>query len=240
MAQKTPRVTIRRQPADVPAVGERIAMETVQTEHRPLSVERRSAAGASRQRRCLVSRGSRSREQLIRFVVSPDSVVVPDIEECLPGRGLWLTATRDIVDAACRKRVFAKAARGSVTVDDHLADMIERLLVRRCLSLLGIARRAGEVVRGFEKVRETARGGKAGLLLTASDAAADGRRKIEATARGAHYRGGLVAGVLTSVELGGVFGREAAVHVAVMEGALGARLLTECNRLAGFRPAIAE
>jgi uncharacterized protein len=240
MAQKTPRVTIRRQPADGPAVGERIAMETVQTEHRPPSADRRSTAAASRQRRCLVSRDSRSREQLIRFVVSPDSSVVPDIEECLPGRGLWLTATRDIIDAACRKRVFAKAVRGPVTVDDHLADIIERLLVRRCLSLLGIARRAGEAVTGFEKVREMARGGTAGLLLTASDAAADGRRKIAGAARGAHFSGEQVAGVLTSVELGGVFGRDAAVHVAVKEGALGARLLTECNRLAGFRPAMAE
>jgi predicted RNA-binding protein YlxR (DUF448 family)/ribosomal protein L30E len=235
-----PTLKILRQPADGWPVEGRIAMDPVQTEQRPSSADRRSAPEASRQRRCLVSRESRSREQLIRFVVSPDSAVVPDIEECLPGRGLWLTATRDIVDAACRKRVFAKAARGSVTVDDHLADIIERLLVRRCLSLLGIARRAGEAVTGFEKVRDMARGGTAGLLLTASDAAADGRRKIEATARGAHYSGGLVAGVLTSVELGGVFGRDAAVHVAVKEGALGARLLTECNRLAGFRPAIAE
>ena len=227
-------------------------METVQTEQCPPPADRRagpggpvSRAGAARprERRCLVSRQSGPAEQLIRFDVPPDQVVVPDLEERLPGRGLWLTATRDIIDTACRKRVFAKAVRGPVTTNDHLADTIEQLLVRRCLSLLGIARRAGEAVTGFEKVREMARGGKAGLLLTASDAAADGRRKIESAARGADDRGGNVAKVarlLSSAELGGVFGRDAAVHVAVMEGALAARILTECNRLAGFRPANAE
>ena len=129
--------------------------------------------------------------------------------------------------------------RGPVSVDDRLADTIEQLLARRCLSLLGIARRAGEAVTGFEKVRDLAGRGKAGLLLTASDAAADGRRKIESASRKATQKSSAV-GILTSGELGGVFGRDAAVHVAVMKGALCARLLIECNRLAGFRPVMAE
>ena len=220
-------------------------MDIVQTEHQRPPATRRDADGARpsgktpRERRCLVTRNSQSTETLIRFVVSPDGAVVPDVEERLPGRGLWLTATRDIVDAACRKRVFEKAVRGPVSVDDHLADTIERLLLRRCLSLLGITRRAGEAVTGFEKVRDLAGRGKAGLLLAARDAAADGRRKIESASRKATQKSPVVD-ILTSEELGGVFGRDAAVHVAVMKGALGARLLIECNRLAGFRPVMAE
>ena len=219
-------------------------MDIVQTEHQPPPAHPRAggarASGKNRrERRCLVTREACCSDTLIRFAVSPDGVVVPDVEERLPGRGLWLTATRDIVEVACRKRVFEKAVRGPVSVDDRLADTIEQLLARRCLSLLGIARRAGEAVTGFEKVRDLAGRGKAGLLLTASDAAADGRRKIESASRKATQKSSAV-GILTSGELGGVFGRDAAVHVAVMKGALCARLLIECNRLAGFRPVMAE
>lgn len=220
-------------------------METVQTERPtpPPTGGKGRRVPSPRERRCLVTRESLPTERLIRFVVSPGGALVPDIEERLPGRGLWLTAARDIVSTACRKRVFGRAARGAVAVDDQLADIIEQLLVRRCLSLLGIARRAGEAVAGFEKVREMIRGGRAGLMLFASDGAADGRRKIEAAARGAS--GGAVSemaavDVFSSEELGGIFGRGAAVNVAVAEGAICARLLTECNRLAGFRPAKAE
>lgn len=219
-------------------------MDIVQTEHQQPPARRhadgaRASRSAQRERRCLVTRDSRPADTLIRFGVSPDGAVVPDIEERLPGRGLWLTATRDIVDTACRKHVFEKAVRGPVSVDEHLADTIEQLLVRRCLSLLGIARRAGEAVTGFEKVRDLAGRGKAGLLLTASDAAADGRRKIESASRKTTQKSPAV-GVFTSGELGGVFGRDAAVHVAVTKGEIGALLLIECNRLAGFRPVMAE
>jgi predicted RNA-binding protein YlxR (DUF448 family)/ribosomal protein L30E len=193
----------------------------------------------SRLRTCLVSREHSPTDRLIRFVLSPDREIVPDVDERLPGRGLWLTATRDIVDAACRKRVFARAARGPVSVDDALSDTVERLLERRCLDFLGIARRAGQAVAGFEKTREMIRSARAGLVLTASDAAEDGRRRIEGPARG-DDRAAIVSGVFASEALGAVFGRDAAVHVAVERGPLAARLLRECNRLVGFRPAVAE
>ncbi len=198
-----------------------------------------AASEAPPMRTCLVSRETQPTERLIRFVVSPQRAVVPDIDECLPGRGLWLTAARDIVETACRKRAFARSARGPVTVDDGLADRVEQLLEQRCLNLLGIARRAGQAVAGFEKVREMIKGARAGLVLTAIGAGDDGRRKIEGPARGADHVA-VVSGLFASDALGGVFGRDAAVHVAVERGALAARLLRECNRLAGLRPAEVE
>lgn len=89
----------------------------------------------------------------MRFVVGPDSSVVPDIAEKLPGRGLWLTASRDIVSRAVARRLFGKAAKAAVTVPADLADRVEARLVARCLDLVGMARRAGRSVAGFEKVR---------------------------------------------------------------------------------------
>jgi len=134
------------------------------------------------ERRCIVTRERRPRRRLIRFVLDMDGQVIPDVDEKLPGRGLWLSPGRDMVEMAASRRAFARAARRPVTVPPDLADRVEGLLVRRCLNLLGLARRGGQVVTGFEKVRARLREGSVGVLLAASDGAADGRAKVVALA----------------------------------------------------------
>ncbi|MBX9634346.1 MAG: DUF448 domain-containing protein, partial [Magnetospirillum sp.] len=101
-------------------------------------------------RRCIATATVRPKGELLRFVVSPDGEVVPDLERRLPGRGIWLSARRDVVNTAVTKRLFAKAARRAVVVPQDLADRVEALLLRRCLDVLGLARRAGHAVCGFE------------------------------------------------------------------------------------------
>jgi uncharacterized protein len=167
---------------------------------------------------------------LLRFVIGPDGAIVPDIEARLPGRGLWLLSRRDIVERAVAKRVFARAARRPVEIPQGLADRIEALLVRRGCDTLGLARRAGLAVVGFERVSDAVRRGDAALLLLALDGAEAGRRKLTALARGIAS-----ATVLSADELGGAFARERAVFVAVGPGPLSSRLLVDLRRLAGFR-----
>jgi uncharacterized protein len=184
------------------------------------------------QRRCIVTGEIRDRSALLRFVVGPDGAVVPDVAARLPGRGLWLTPCRDIVDRAVAKRSFARAARRSVTAPPGLADRVEVLLAQRCCDALGLARRAGLAVAGFDRVGEALRRGKAALLLFARDSAAGGRRKLGALA------GELPsARVLDAAELGAAFGRDRIVHVAIGRGPLRERLLIDLTRLAGFRAA---
>lgn len=187
-------------------------------------------AGKSPLRRCIVSRAVRPKAELVRFVVSPDGLVVPDVDERLPGRGLWLSAARDVVDTARAKGLFAKAAQARVEVPADLADRVEALLLGRCESLLGLARRAGQLVAGFEKVREWLAKGKAGLLVEAADGAADGRTKL-AGAAGDLPR----IEVLRAAEMARALGREHVVHVAVAPGGLADGLRREAARLAGFR-----
>ena len=166
----------------------------------------------------------------MRLVVSPTGDIVPDIDARLPGRGLWLSARRDIVERAVAKRLFARAARRSVAAPADLADRIEALLARRCCEALGLARRAGLAVAGFERVSEAVRGGRNGLLLFALDGAEGGQRKLGALGRDLP-----VARALYGAELGAVFGRERSAHVWVGPGPLCRRLLLDVERIAGFR-----
>jgi predicted RNA-binding protein YlxR (DUF448 family) len=182
------------------------------------------------QRRCIVTGEVGDRSALLRLVVAPDGAIVPDIAARLPGRGLWLTPRRDIVDRAVAKRIFARVARRPVAAPLELADRIESLLARRCCDALGLARRAGMAVAGFERASEAARRGRTGLLLFALDGAAGGHRKFAALGRDLP-----LARVLTAAELGGAFGRERIVHAAVADGPLGRRLLVDLQRLVGLR-----
>jgi uncharacterized protein len=173
--------------------------------------------------------------ELLRFVIAPDGSVVPDLAGRLPGRGLWLTARRDIVAAAVTKRLFARAARRPVIVDDGLADRVEVLLAKRCLDHIGLARRAGRAVMGFVKVQAALAAGKVAVLVAAADGAADGRGKLKALAPGVP-----LVERLTSAELGAAFGREHVVHAALLAGRLADAFRADATRLGGFRAAPAE
>jgi uncharacterized protein len=172
----------------------------------------------------------RDRSDLLRFVVGPGGEIVPDVGVRLPGRGLWLTPRRDIVERAVAKRLFARAARRPVAVPAALADRIEALLVVRCVDAIGLARRAGLAVAGFERVSDAVRSGKAGALLAAIDGATGGRRKLQALGRGLP-----VVRVLTAAEMGAAFGREHGVNASLGSGPLCRRLLSDAQKLAGFR-----
>jgi len=181
-------------------------------------------------RRCLVTREVRAREELLRFVLDPDGWVRPDLEARLPGRGMWLSADRNVVKKAVAKNLFARAARAPARVAADLVEQVEWLLTRRGLATLGLARRAGQVALGFEQVRLWLRSGSAAVLVAASDGAADGRRKLRRLAPDLPL---IVA--FSSAELGAALGRESLVHVAIAPGGLAQRLLQDMGRLAGFR-----
>jgi uncharacterized protein len=186
-------------------------------------------------RRCLVTGESRAKAELLRFAVAPDGKLVADVSGRLPGRGLWLTARRDILAAAVTKRLFARAARQAVIVEDGLADRVEALLAQRCRDHIGLARRAGQAVMGFVKVEAWLAAGKAAVLIAAADGAADGRGKLKAVAPGLP-----LVECLTSVELGAAFGREHVVHAALAAGRLAEMFVGDTMRLAGFRRRAAE
>ena len=190
-----------------------------------------------RERRCIVTGETLPDEKRVRFVVGPDSKIVPDIEETLPGRGIWVKAERAAVEKAVAKNLFARAAKAEVTVDADLPDRVERLLVRRMTGDLGLARKSGALVFGFDNVaRALSEKTPPAVLIEASDGAEDGQRKV----RNAALNQGLnphFVHILSSAELALALGRENVIHAAVKPGRLAERLILEAARLEGFRPA---
>jgi uncharacterized protein len=178
-------------------------------------------------RRCLVLRERFARETMLRFVVGPERQLVFDCGATLPGRGLWLSASGDVLEMALKRGVFARAAKTQVMVPPDLRKRVETALRQRIFDLVGMARRSGNAISGFEKAREWLVSGKAGLVVQAVDGS------VEERARFVGGRTIPVAAVLTSVELGRIFGREQAVHVAITGGSLANKIQNEVLRCTG-------
>lgn len=211
---------------------------------------RHAAATQRSMRRCLVTGDVRPRSELMRFVVGPDDLVVPDLDARLPGRGLWLTGRRDIVAQACAKRVFARGAKRNVAPmtgpeGESLELFVEAALFRRAVGALTMARKTGAYVSGFEKVRaalsgrDKNEGANAGdtVLLCASDAGEDGRDKIARLAD----RVGRVARVdiFDAAELGAASGRDHTVHAVVLPGGAAQHVLETVRAYTAYRGDIA-
>jgi hypothetical protein len=180
-------------------------------------------------RRCLVTRRVLPKEAMVRFVAAPDGTVTPDLAGELPGRGMWVSADRQVLDRAVRQKAFNRAARAQLTMPPGLTEQVTELARRRSIRLISMARRAGQAVAGFEKVRAWLREGRAGLLLAARDGGADGRGKLARLAAGIP-----VLGALDSEALGEAFGRGAVVHAAVAPGRLALRIAAETRRYDGL------
>ncbi|HET6618962.1 MAG TPA: RNA-binding protein [Dongiaceae bacterium] len=181
-------------------------------------------------RRCIVTRQALEKPALVRFVVDPDGRVTPDLKERLPGRGLWVTANRAVLDQAVAKNAFSKAARQPVKMDRDLAGRVAALAKREVAEVLGLARKSGQLVAGFEKVEAALRAGKVRVLVAASDGAEDGRGKLARLAGS----GVEICAPLTAAELAQALGREHAVHAAIKAGGLAEKTIIASRRFAAL------
>ena len=199
----------------------------------------RTLAEAGRQRRDIVSGEVMDEDRLIRFVAGPDGVVAPDLARKLPGRGLWVAADRTSVETAARKNAFSRAAKAKLSAPADLADRVDALLARRILAGLGLARRAGGLILGFESVIGAVRADKVGWIVEASDGAADGRNKLLYASK-ALTKPPRLLGAFNSDELSLALGLGNVIHLAFLAGRGAERWTTDVERLSGFRPLLPE
>jgi predicted RNA-binding protein YlxR (DUF448 family) len=196
-------------------------------------------AGEGPLRLCVLSRASKPKEELIRFVRGPDGVLYPDPAAKLPGRGVWVTATEASVGEAVKAKVFARSLKSDVKVPPDLAARVGDLLIRRALDALSIANKAGLVTAGFAQVDDLVAKGSVAVLLHASDAAVGGAdkldRKYKAVARAA-LREARIETLFTVEQMSLAMGRSNVVHAALTQGGATEKFLSEAGRVLRYRP----
>jgi uncharacterized protein len=181
------------------------------------------------ERRCIATGEVQPKRGLIRFVAGPDGVIVADLAEKLPGRGIWVAADRAAIEKAAAKGLFSRAAKAQVKAPDGLADLVEAASAKRVVELVSLARKSGRAVAGFEKVKGWLAEGRAKVLLQASDGSERGKGKLWTPTGGRWF------GCLTASELGLSFGRDHVIHGALAAGGLTDKVILEAGRLTGLR-----
>lgn len=182
------------------------------------------------ERRCIATGEVRPKSELIRFVAGPEMQIVPDIMGRLPGRGIWVKADRAAMEKAIKKRLFSRGAKAQVQLPEDLLDQVERLLLGRVTSLLALARKAGDAIAGYEKVKGALLTESVSVLVQASDGSERGKSKLRPPDGNNSF-----IGCLTSNELGLAFGRDHVIHAALTAGGLTTRIVEDAARLTGLR-----
>ena len=196
----------------------------------------RGPHAAGRTRTCAVTRSVQPVSELLRFVVGPDGAVVADIKSKLPGRGLWVSATRPALLEAIRRKAFARGFKQhDVNVPPDLADRTDWLLERAVLDALAMAKKAGSVAAGFAKTEAALEHEDVVALLHAADAASEGTRKLDAACRRRPGAPPAAIGYLNGAQLDLALGRPNVVHAALLAGPASETFLARCRRLDRFR-----
>ncbi|MGR3494763.1 RNA-binding protein [Citreimonas sp.] len=181
------------------------------------------------ERKCIATGTVAPQSALVRFVEAPDGGIVPDVAGKLPGRGIYVVPDRAALERAAGKGLFARALKRPAKAPDDLPDLVERLLVRRVVDLISLARKSGGAVTGYEKVKDWLQKEEARVLIQAEDGSTRGKSKLS-TPYGGDY-----IGWLTAEELGLAFGRQSVIHAALGAGGLARRVVEDAQRLKGVR-----
>lgn len=197
-------------------------------------------------RQCALTRQEKPVGELIRFVVGPDDVLVPDTDARAEGRGVWITLGARAVGEAVSKKAFTKSLKVALSVPDDLAGLTRQRLEQRLLGALGMARKAGQIATGATRVKSAIEKGEVIALLAATDAAADGRDKLAASLRAHEWAVRETGGdaetgyavprfdLLSSDQMGLALGLENVIHAALTKGAAAQSALARAERLARY------
>jgi len=197
-----------------------------------------ASVGLGTQRTCALTREALPIDAMLRFVVSPNGEAVPDVKRKLPGRGIWITATRTALDEAVQRKVFVRGFKREVRVAADLAAQTEWLLQRSALDALAIAGKSGDVVAGFAKVEVTLAQENTVALIHAADAAANGRRKLDAALHRETLRNSRKIAVIeefSGSQLDLALNRPNVIHAALLAGPVSGTFLARAARLTRFR-----
>lgn len=181
------------------------------------------------ERKCIVTGDVKEKDELLRFTVIPGAKIVPDFKKKLPGRGVFVSNSKTLLVKAIEKKLFTKAFKGKANADADLVVMVEALLNKKGLEVINLARKAGDLLTGFEKVKDALNKGKVAFILEASDAGADGHDKMLAAAKGLD-----VFMLYNNEELDKALDKVNTVHAAFLKSEMSKTVYKELKRYEQF------
>ena len=180
-------------------------------------------------RKCIATGQIKPKDELLRFVKTPDSRLVPDFNNKLEGRGLYVSNSKALLKMALDKNLFIKSIHLHLKIEEDFLSLVEQLLYKRGLDSINLARKAGALVTGFEKVKEKILKNKVAFLIEAKNAGQDGTQKIRAISEGLEF-----VNVYNSEDLDTAMDKINTVHVAILKSDIAKMVYTNVKRYQTF------
>ncbi|MDD4520092.1 MAG: DUF448 domain-containing protein [Alphaproteobacteria bacterium] len=181
-------------------------------------------------RTCLITRKALPKEELLRFVISDEGDLVFDLENKLPGRGFWLLADKKVLQEALLKKPFHTP---KLKIEEGFEKKVEERLLKRILSFIGLAKKSGVLIAGFDSVKINLIKEKLQILFLASDGAENGQEKVNAVLE-KMVKKPLICSDFSSKELAFSLNRDKVVYMGVTESAFADSFEKELNRYHAF------
>lgn len=194
-----------------------------------MNIEKNNKKNKDSVRKCIVSGEVMDKENLIRFINSPDNTIIPDFKNRLGGKGVWVEAKKSVLAKAIEKNFFAKALKTKVKVDNSLLEMVEKAYIKKGLDYISFAKKAGVLITGFEKVKEIIIKNKVLFLIEAKDSSGDGKSKMTKIASKLP-----IFELYNTEELDKALNKVNTVHIAVIKSDMGNSVLKELNKIKLF------
>ncbi|MBE6453689.1 MAG: DUF448 domain-containing protein [Alphaproteobacteria bacterium] len=180
-------------------------------------------------RKCIVTGQLIDKEQLLRFTILPDNTVVPDFKKKLPGKGFYTLNSRSVLLKAINNNLFAKASKSNAKVSLCLIEQVEHILNKQALDIVSLARKAGILILGMDKVKEAIKKGNVAFLHEAINAGEDGHNKILTIAKNIE-----IFNLFKIEELDKELARENTVHLAFVKSNMAQSVRETFVRLTSF------
>ena len=180
-------------------------------------------------RKCIVTGEILNKEDLLRFVVLEDNTVVPDFKKKLPGKGVYVKNAKTLLKKAINNNLFSKTLKKTIKTNDELISQVENLLFKQALNSISLARKAGVMISGMDKVKEVLKKNNVAFLLEAQDAGADGHNKIMSLAKNIE-----VFNLFKIEELDKELAKDNTVHLAFIKSTMANSVRETLVRLTSF------
>lgn len=195
------------------------------------------------ERKCAVTGDVVPKAHLIRFVLSPDNVVTPDLKTKLPGRGVWVSAKRSLIKDAVKKKVFHRGFVKEVTVNPEIDQQLEDLLEKSAIGWLKLANKSGLAIFGFTKLMAALEKGSIIALFHASEASLDTAEKLDYKFRTKSEQSGILEqGGLKNpcycyktADLSLAFGQANVIHAGLKQGGVSSGMIEATEKLLSYR-----
>ena len=177
--------------------------------------------------KCDITKRSYPRSQMIKFVISPSNVLTPDLFGKLDGEEFNVFASKKVLE----KVTAMFSERLVVPVEqNNIATLIEKLLSKHIINLICLAKKAGRVVVGYDRIKTALSANKVELLLEAYNLSE--KRTIKTpSSRSQHYR----IKCMKKQELGKPFGKNSVSQIGFVKSGFTNPLIFDTSRLETLR-----